>query len=89
MADLSNSTVTSTSNPETYALLGALEGSLAILSGIVDAIDEISSRSRGDRRLGAICALCSPIRDQLEDAQQANRGLYEVYFAAKSTGNAA
>lgn len=85
MAYQSNSTLSPEEKRGRYDLLSELEGALAILSGLVKAIDEISNtKSNPARRLSAICAICSPVYDEVERAEQACRDLHELHFAEKS-----
>lgn len=70
-----------------YDLLSNLEGALALISGFAEAIDELSGMKNDPaRRLSGICAIASPVHDEIERAKQVCRDLYELHFAEKSTG---
>jgi hypothetical protein len=70
-----------------YDLLSDLEGALALISGFAEAIDELSGMKNDPaRRLSGICAIASPVHDEIERAKQVCRDLYELHFAEKSTG---
>lgn len=70
-----------------YELLSSIEGSLSVLSGLADAIDELSAlKNDPAKRLSGVSAIVSPLDHEIGNAKTALNALYNQHFAAKSTG---
>lgn len=81
MCEMTDNSPVTCDKLDRFGLLSDIEGALELLSGLSDAIDELSSTpSNPARRLSAICAIGAPMNDEIKRAKQACSDLYALYF---------
>ncbi len=71
-----------------HDLVSNLEGAIAVLSGLNDAISQLSERDdHSQRRLGAIHAVSWPLLVELKAARDTVMALYDLHLEDEGAGN--